>query len=249
MPLASFNRWQAAGLHFSGSLAVIGLYLLLVVFAWYPAPYARIEGVQDVVLILVGVDVVLGPLLTLIVFNPAKVSLRLDLSLILAVQLAALAWGVQVTYAQRPLFLAYAPAAAAFSLVAASEVEAGAVPAGLESSGWGGPRQVYVNTRKSGLNAAQLVDLSRSTGRRTVAHAQWYEALEGHWAELRDNADVNIEERMRMFPAIRSRVEDFLARVGGAPTDYAFITIEGRRDLGFLVLRQADKTVAGLIVD
>jgi hypothetical protein len=247
MLLRALNRWQAAGLHFSGSLAVIGLYLLLVFLAWYPAPYARIEGVQDVVLILVGVDVVLGPLLTLIVFNAAKASLRWDLTLILVVQLAALAWGVQVTYSQRPLYLAYSPDAAAFSLVAASEIEPGTPPAGLESHGWGGPLEVYVNTRKSGLNAVQLVELGRSSGRRSVANAQWYEALDGHWPELRANAQVNIEERLKLFPAMKPQIEAFLAQAGGSLADYAFITIEGRRKLGFLVFRQSDQSVAGLI--
>lgn len=102
-------RLQAAGLHVLGSMLVIGLFLGLVYGFWYPSPYPIVFSTFDVVKVLIGVDLVLGPLLTLIVFNIAKPRKELvrDMGFILAVQLSALIWGVYVTYSVRPQYLAF----------------------------------------------------------------------------------------------------------------------------------------------
>ena len=102
-------RLQAAGLHLLGSGMVIGAFLWLVYAYWYLPPYQIVYSTLDVVKILIAVDLVLGPLMTLIVFNVAKPRKELvrDLSLILALQLGALSWGVYVTYSVRPQFLAF----------------------------------------------------------------------------------------------------------------------------------------------
>lgn len=102
-------RLKAAGLHVLGSGIVIGLFLWLVYGYWYMYPYQIVFSTIEVVKILVAVDLVLGPLLTLIVFNIAKPRKELvrDLGLILAVQLSALVWGVHVTYSVRPQYVAF----------------------------------------------------------------------------------------------------------------------------------------------
>jgi len=54
------------------------------------------------------VDLVLGPLLTLMLFKPGKKGLLLDVSVILVVQVAALVYGVTVIYSERPFFNVFA---------------------------------------------------------------------------------------------------------------------------------------------
>ena len=49
---------------------------------WYPQPYFAAMGGATLILLLIGVDVVIGPLITLIVFDPKKKSLRFDLAVI-----------------------------------------------------------------------------------------------------------------------------------------------------------------------
>lgn len=65
-------RFQAFALHLAISaliaLAVIGL----VFFIWYPAPLASATGVTRIFLLLLAVDVILGPSLTLLVNKPGK---------------------------------------------------------------------------------------------------------------------------------------------------------------------------------
>jgi hypothetical protein len=69
---------------------------LLVFLVWYPNPYREISGGRELFLILVTVDVILGPLITLSIFNPVKAwkVLRRDLAIVGLIQLAALGYGM-----------------------------------------------------------------------------------------------------------------------------------------------------------
>jgi hypothetical protein len=110
LKLASINRWQAAGGHLAIS-AIVGVAVLAaMILVWYPPPYFQASGGNDLVLLMVGIDVALGPLLTFAVFNPRKGlgKLRLDLAIIAFLQVAALAYGVHVMFTARPAYLVYA---------------------------------------------------------------------------------------------------------------------------------------------
>ena len=77
---------------------------------------------------MVGVDVVCGPLLTLVLFNPAKSrrELRLDLSLVAVIQLAALAYGLYSISLARPVIQAFETDR--FAVVSAVEIDPGQLP-------------------------------------------------------------------------------------------------------------------------
>lgn len=82
---------------------------VVVFFFWYPHPYGQLSGGRALFLILVSVDVVCGPLLTLVLFSPAKPrrELLLDMSVVILLQLAALGYGIHTAYQARPLFLVF----------------------------------------------------------------------------------------------------------------------------------------------
>jgi hypothetical protein len=107
------DRWRAAsrasGWHFLASVLVAALAAALVFGVWYPAPYSQLSGGRELFLILVGVDVVCGPLLTLVLFNPRKPRRELvfDMSLVVVIQFAALAYGLFTAFQARPLFLVH----------------------------------------------------------------------------------------------------------------------------------------------
>lgn len=89
------TRLRAFAIHLIAKSAGIILALLgLMHWVWYPAPYFEINGGWHVWRILAGVDVVLGPLLTLIVFKSGKPSLKFDSELYCSsCKLAALIYG------------------------------------------------------------------------------------------------------------------------------------------------------------
>ena len=100
---------KAALFHFLGSLLIATLAAALVLWVWFPHPYDLLSGGRSLFLLLVGVDVVCGPLLTLVLFNPAKPRRELvtDMALVVLVQLAALAYGLHTAHGARPLFLVH----------------------------------------------------------------------------------------------------------------------------------------------
>ena len=108
--LAKLSRWQAGGGHLLLSVAIGAAVLAAMVLVWYPPPYFEATGGLGLVLLMIGVDVTLGPLLTTAVFNPAKGlgKLKLDLAVIGLLQLAALAYGIHVMYSARPAYLVFA---------------------------------------------------------------------------------------------------------------------------------------------
>ena len=85
------------------ALFVIGL----VFFIWYPSPLATAVGVTHIFLMLLVIDVILGPLLGLLVYKEGKKTLKFDLSVIILIQIAALCYGVFSIEQGRPAWLVY----------------------------------------------------------------------------------------------------------------------------------------------
>jgi len=102
------SRWRASATHLTLSASIGAVAVAIMLLAWYPGEYFRICGGSMLVLILVGVDVGLGPLITLSVFNPAKGRrLVYDLAFIAAVQLAALVYGGYIMFEARPAYAVF----------------------------------------------------------------------------------------------------------------------------------------------
>lgn len=102
-------RLIAAFKHFLLSLTFFSVIVFVLLYFWYPAPYFTASGGWQGLKIAAIVDLVLGPLLTLIVFDSLKSKRKLvfDLSVIVALQFSALAWGVMTIYEQRPVSVVF----------------------------------------------------------------------------------------------------------------------------------------------
>lgn len=102
------SKLRAFLTHFAISATIVGAALAIIFFLWYPTPYFEIAGTWNVVRILIGVDLMLGPLLTLILFRSGKPGLLFDLSVIALIQVSALVYGLTVIYQERPYFVVFA---------------------------------------------------------------------------------------------------------------------------------------------
>ncbi len=119
------TRWKASAIHLL-ICATIGMCVIsAMLFAWYPQPYFDALGGGKLAFILLGVDVVLGPLITLVIFKAGKKGLKFDLAVIALVQLSALAYGLHVVFEARPVYIVFS--VDRFDLVAANEVVPDAV--------------------------------------------------------------------------------------------------------------------------
>ena len=101
------NRWKAGGIHFLISLVVFCFLLSLILLVWYPGLLFDLNGGWEGLRIVIGVDLILGPVLTLIVYKVGKPSLKFDLTAIAVFQSLCLVAGVWVVYEERPVVLAF----------------------------------------------------------------------------------------------------------------------------------------------
>lgn len=144
MQLAKIGRWRAGAIHL-GISGVVGILVGASIFLLlYPDEFLGATGGKKLFALVVGVDVVVGPLLTLLVFNPRKTSLKFDLSVIVLLQLCALAYGAYVTIQARPAYLVYC--IDRFELVTAAELEflesPREAPLEYRTAPWFGPKLV-----------------------------------------------------------------------------------------------------------
>ena len=85
-------------LSFLIALLVVGV----VFFVWYPAPIAKAVGVTQIFLMMLTIDVIVGPVLGLLVYKEGKKTLKFDLTVIILIQNSALLYGVYSIEQGRP---------------------------------------------------------------------------------------------------------------------------------------------------
>ncbi len=138
------SRWKAAAIHLSINALIALLAALLIFGVWYPRPYSQVAGADELIVLLLSVDLVLGPLLTLVVFKAGKWGLKFDLAAIALLQAGAFIYGLHVVAAARPSFIV--ANVDRFSLVAANDIDSGdyakATRADFRSAPWTGPRLI-----------------------------------------------------------------------------------------------------------
>lgn len=99
------TRWRAAGIHLAASALVLSLAAVLAITLWYPPSLFHVSGVDRLLLVLVAIDLSVGPLLTLLVYRQGKRGMRFDLTVIALLQAAFFAYGAHVFFQGRPVFL------------------------------------------------------------------------------------------------------------------------------------------------
>lgn len=100
---------RVVGCHVLVSVAVLLVFGLLVFVFWFPSPLGLLAGGQQLFWTILGVDLVCGPLLTLLLYRTDKTRLALavDFSFIALLQLTALGYGLHTLAQARPLALVF----------------------------------------------------------------------------------------------------------------------------------------------
>jgi len=146
------DRYRAAFSFAAKHLAVSALVALacsvLVFFFWYPFPFSVIASGRELFMLVVIVDVVIGPALSAVVYDPAKRRTELwrDLSIIFVLQAVALGYGLYSVSQARPVWIAFE--GDRFRVVAVPDLEVGGIheaPPSLQSLSWTGPKLVGVH--------------------------------------------------------------------------------------------------------
>lgn len=149
--------------HLLLSILVAALTAILVFGTWFPQPYREISGGLALFVLMLGVDVVCGPLLTLLLLHPAKSrkALAVDIALIACVQLGALAYGLHVLSQARPLAVVFE--VDRFRVVAMADIpeaDLPSAPAWVRAWGFEPPRVLSTRTARTGAEKLDNLDAS-----------------------------------------------------------------------------------------
>lgn len=245
--MRSEQRWRAAGLHGLISVLVAAGAAALVFGVWFPGAYRHMAGGVGLFTLIVSVDVVLGPLLTLVAFNPRKTHshLAMDLVVIALLQLAALVYGLYTVAQVRPVALAAENRL--FRVVAAQDVKADErhlAPAGLQI-GWRGPHLVGVRAVAAGderLDAITWALKGYDVGTRP---SFWQD-----YAQTRARVLTQALTLTQMFSAQLGRhaVLDAAVRATGlAPDVLRVLPVQARQPDWYVLLDARDASVRGFV--
>jgi len=146
------SRWKAFAIHLAISVAVFLSLLGVIIAIWYPGILFSVDGGWQGLKLVMGVDVVLGPLLTLIIFKAGKPGLKFDLGCIAALQIACMAAGIWIVYQSRPIALVFAYDT--FYSLSANEFKAyGKDPKSLATFSGPWPKMLYTELPDSDFSA------------------------------------------------------------------------------------------------
>lgn len=242
------DRLRASGIHLGISMTIGLLAALMVFLVWYPWPYREISGGRELFLILISVDVILGPLITLMIFNRSKPRSELvrDLSIVGLIQLSALAYGMWTVFAARPVHLAFE--VDRFRVVHAIEVPTELLdqaPEGLRSLPLFGPTLVAVRPFRS-ANEQMEATMAALQGLQLGARPDLWQS----YADARMNimlAAKPVTELKRRFGDKSELIDQSVKATGRSPESLMYLPMVGRKTFWTALLEPSTAEVVGFI--
>lgn len=243
------SRWKASAIHLAISAIIAAAVLALMLLVWYPYPIFAAVGGQQVLLILLGVDMILGPLITLLIFNAKKSrkALTFDLSVIAMLQISALVFGMNVVFQARPVYVVFSKDS--FDLVTAhmlSKVDlAKAKYPDYKSLPLTGPVYVY-SEMPTDIKEKNEVVLSTFSGKDLPQFPQHYKPYAEHMAAA-GSAAKPLAELRKLNPECAAEIDEAVHASGRIEADVGFLPLRAKyRDLAVLVGKSDGKVITML---
>jgi hypothetical protein len=238
------DKFKAAGIHFLFCVAIAAVVMGLVYFGWYEGVLSNTQRIGKILLIVLCVDVVLGPLLTFIVFKVGKKSLRFDLSVIASVQLAFLVYGLAAVYQGRPAFLVFSvDRFEAVAVVDWPEAEKErASPAAKPN--WFKPTWVSAPLPTDSKERSALV-LSTSGGAADIAQLPfYYKPLEADKKQLLERLQ-SFENLKLLNPDKSAELDNLLKKLQRDSQSVGYLPLKGAHSDATVVLDRVTGAVLG----
>lgn len=234
---------RASVVHFSCSLAVAAMAAGLVFGLWYPFPYRELSGGRELFLLVVVVDVVCGPMLTAVLFNPNKPRSELfrDLSLVAVIQMAALGYGLWTVWDARPLFLVQE--VDRFKVVnapALDDAELQALDQTLRPTFWDGPRVVAIRKPKDVAEKNRVMFSALNGGRDYGERPDFYIPYAGDAALQSLERAVPLADFLAKNPEHADEAQKIAAASGLPISGLVYLPVVGRQEWVAILNRRAD---------
>lgn len=246
------TRWQAAGIHLLISLAIAAAVLAVMLGVWYPRPLFEAEGGLGLVFIVVGVDVVVGPLITSVIFKSGKPGLRFDLWTIAVLQSAALIYGCYVVAEVRPAFIAFVKDQ--FEVVGAIDLKAAdlkdARRAEFRRIPLTGPLWVAVKPPTDPKENQDLLFMALEQGRDMRHFPKYYVPYDEYKQKVLARGRT-LDQVRRSEPEIARVIERYLAESGRNESEVRYYPLRATRAWGAVLVdaRSGDPVKILLVPD
>ena len=241
-------RFQAAGIHLCISLVIAALAATLVFALWYPYPYRDLSGGRELFTMLVSIDVILGPLLTLAVFNLKKPRAELvrDLAIIGLVQLLALGYGLWTVYQARPVHMVFEMDR--FRVTHAADIDPellAKAPPSLQALPNTGPTTLAVrpllNSEKFSLTMAAL------SGAHMAFRPDLWQPYDADAAQRAWQAAKPATDLLKKYPAQQAALNQIAADAGLPVADLRFLPAQARDTVWSAILAPKTADIIGYL--
>lgn len=238
------SRFTAFAIHLGISTGIFLALFALVWFVWYPDEYFATDGGWEGIRLIAAVDVVLGPLLTLIIFRAGKPGLRRDLTIIGIVQTLALSAGVWIVHSERPLLVVFAEdrfVTLNAAQVARAKHHAPAIIAQSERL----PAYAYVRLPDDPAEMKKLLREALRQDQLPYLMGQRYERIGPSNVPAIWRYSLEVEKLTKDRPREQRRLEAFLRKHGGVAQDYVFVPLKARYALVLMAFSRTDQRLVG----
>ena len=237
------TRLKAFASHLGISLVIFIVLLYLIIFIWYPPPFFSTDGGWQGIRIIIGVDLVLGPLLTLIVFKPGKPGLKFDLTMIGLIQAGALTWGIWTVHHQRAIVAVYVENY--FAPVPLQEIKGqGMTPGKLKQFGQHPPYWVFSNLPKD-FNTLQKIRLDAlRMGRPLYTFTRYYKPIDHEAIGIMRAKSLDMAEWVKGKPEAVQIYQTFI-RKHKNETNLIFLPWHGRDKYEIIAMNAATRRYVG----
>ena len=212
----------------------------------YPPPYQAMLDVANIFLLLLFVDVVCGPLLTLVLASPEKShrAHAVDFTLIGTVQMLALLYGLHSMWVARPVILAFETDR--LVVATANEIQTANLPQALpdmQRLPWWGITPVNTRQPKDGAESLQAIDLGLS-GVSPAMLPDWWLPWETALAGMAARAKpvTQLQQRRAKDAAV---LDASIAATGHPATALRYLPLTSSKTREWVALLDAQMRIVG----
>lgn len=228
MNSVTYIRLKAALIHLTLSVVVAVLCAVLILHLWFPGQYREMAGGSHLLILIISVDVVLGPLLTFVVFNTQKPRSEIlrDLLVVFLLQISGLAYGIHTVYLARPVALVFEQTR--FRVVSFIQVEQSELlkkSSDVEDISLSGPILLSVRDFKDDREKSDAAEKGLAGADVGVRPKFWQPY---HFADMQlRNVARSYDVLLKKYPA-DSIVSDLPGKLGVASSDLVFVPVVTR---------------------
>lgn len=229
-------KLKAMLLHGLVSLFVAVVLSVLVFYWWYPQVFSQVMPGAKLFVLVLAVEVVLGPFMSFVIYNPLKPrrELIIDYGVIVAIQLMALGYGVFSVANSRPVYVVFVKDR--LEVVATAEVSRNDMQevsdVQFKSLPWFGPKFICVKSVSDAQERERLLFEDYTKGKDVQHLPRFYRNCEKN--EIYEEAN-GIK---KLLSVVKARNNEILFGNLLTNKDLKWLPLHGKQGIWIAFLRQ-----------